>query len=87
MSVLKFIWYIPRNIVCLLIRGYQKTLSPDHGPLKGMFPNGYCRFTPTCSDYSYGVVKKHGVLWGVVKAVWRILRCNPCGKGGHDPVR
>jgi len=45
-----------------------------------------CRFYPTCSDYSEQAIAKHGVRgWGL--AIWRILRCNPWGGKGYDPVR
>lgn len=69
-----------------LIRFYQKTLSMDHGILSGLFSYGFCRFTPTCSEYGYEAVKKYGILKGGVLTIWRVLRCNPFGKGGHDPV-
>jgi len=84
LKISKFVWYIPRNMVCLIIHGYQKTFSPDHGFMRHLFPHGYCRFTPTCSDYGHAVIKKHGVIWGGLKAFWRILRCNPWSRGGED---
>jgi hypothetical protein len=31
-------------------------------------------------------LKKHGVAIGLLKGVWRILRCNPFSEGGYDPV-
>ena len=46
-----------------------------------------CRFRPTCSEYSYDAIKKYGVIKGGLKSIWRILRCNPFGKGGYDPLR
>ncbi|MBI4994315.1 membrane protein insertion efficiency factor YidD [Candidatus Peregrinibacteria bacterium] len=67
-----------------LIRLYQKTLSPDHGFLKPLFPHGYCKYTPSCSEYMKLVIEKRGVLIGVPKGVWRILRCNPFSRGGED---
>jgi putative membrane protein insertion efficiency factor len=67
-----------------LIRLYQKTVSPDHGLIRGLFPNGYCRFYPTCSEYGYLAIKKHGLLRGVIMTGWRIIRCNPWSKGGED---
>lgn len=64
---------------------YQKTISPDHGPLKSVLPYGVCRFTPTCSEYMDQAVEKYG--WhGVVLGLRRILRCHPFHAGGHDPV-
>jgi len=67
-----------------LIRLYQKTLSPDHGWFKARHPYGCCRYYPTCSEYSYEAIKKHGVIRGILKSIWRVLRCNPWSKGGVD---
>jgi len=75
---------LPRILVLSLIKFYQRTLSPDHGPTKKLFPHGYCRYYPSCSQYGYEVIKKRGILIGIPKAVWRILRCNPFSKGGID---
>ncbi len=62
----------------LLIRGYKRFLSPVLPPS--------CRFYPTCSDYAYEAIEKHGLIKGGRLAIWRVLRCNPFGKGGMDPV-
>lgn len=75
-----------RSLVLSLIRGYQKTLSFDHGWLKVLFPHGYCKYYPSCSEYGHQAIKKYGVIKGGIKATWRILRCNPWSHGGHDPV-
>jgi putative membrane protein insertion efficiency factor len=75
-----------RKIVLLLIRLYQRTLSPDHGWLSARFPQGYCRFNPTCSDYTYQAIAKYGIVRGVAKGCWRVLRCNPFSEGGNDPL-
>lgn len=75
-----------KNIILKLIKLYQRTLSPDHGWLKRFYPNGFCRFHPSCSQYSYEAVEKHGVVRGSLKTVWRVLRCNPFSKGGVDRV-
>jgi len=76
-----------RKPALLLIRLYQKTLSPDHGPLKAKFPHGYCRFQPTCSQYTYQAIEKYGIIKGGAMGSWRIMRCNPFNKGGDDPVK
>ncbi len=47
---------------------------------------GGCRYLPTCSEYAYAAVAKHGVLRGGALALWRLLRCQPFGRGGFDPV-
>jgi putative membrane protein insertion efficiency factor len=45
-----------------------------------------CRFVPSCSEYGYEAVARYGILAGGRMAVWRILRCNPFGGRGYDPV-
>lgn len=75
-----------RYLVLGLIRGYQKSLSPDHGLLKAFYPHGYCRYNPSCSQYAYEAILKYGIIRGGLKAFYRILRCQPWSKGGNDPV-
>ncbi|HRH23811.1 MAG TPA: membrane protein insertion efficiency factor YidD [Candidatus Magasanikbacteria bacterium] len=84
MRLLRFIITIPKKILLLLIWVYQHTVSPDHGPMKSQFPGGYCKFTPSCSEYGYQAIQKYGVIRGLPRVVWRILRCNPWSKGGID---
>ena len=67
-----------KRFLLLLIKFYQKTLSPYLGK--------NCKYTPTCSAYAYEAIEKYGALRGTRLAVWRILRCNPFSKGGYDPV-
>ncbi len=69
-----------------LITLYQKTISPDHGIFRGFFPHGYCRFKPTCSEYTKRSIEEHGVILGTIMGSWRIIRCNPWNHGGDDPV-
>ncbi|MBU0649935.1 membrane protein insertion efficiency factor YidD, partial [Patescibacteria group bacterium] len=40
-----------------------------------------CRFRPTCSQYAIVAIGKYGVIKGVFKAIWRLLRCNPYNIG------
>jgi putative membrane protein insertion efficiency factor len=69
---------ILRNIVVLVIRGYQQVISP-------LFPPT-CKYYPSCSDYAAQAVQKHGVIRGGGLAVIRIVKCNPWSHGGYDPV-
>ncbi|MCK9272271.1 membrane protein insertion efficiency factor YidD [Candidatus Gracilibacteria bacterium] len=70
-----------------LISLYQKYLSPDHSIWsRSANKPPYCRHIPSCSDYMKEAIEKRGVGVGIVKGTWRILRCNPWGKGGYDPV-
>jgi len=50
-----------------------------------MFPPN-CRYHPSCSQYAKEAVETHGALKGALLAIWRILRCNPFGGMGYDPV-
>ena len=72
--MLRFIGWL----LILPIRFYQKYISP-------LTPATY-RFTPTCSHYAIQAIRKHGPFKGLALAVWRILRCNPWGGSGYDPV-
>lgn len=83
----KFFNNLLKRGVINLIKLYQKTLSFDHGPLKGLYPHGFCRFYPTCSDYAIQAIEKYGIIRGGFKASWRVLRCNPFNKGGNDPLK
>jgi putative membrane protein insertion efficiency factor len=79
---MRTVWnYVTKVLSWLLllpIRFYQLYISPLLGPS--------CRFTPTCSEYARQAILKHGPFKGLYLAVWRILRCNPWGGSGYDPV-
>lgn len=45
-----------------------------------------CRYTPSCSQYAVEAIKIHGPFKGFLLGLWRILRCNPWGGHGYDPV-
>ena len=85
MKIIDEIWHFCREVLhfigwllILPIRFYQKFISPLTPPT--------CRFTPTCSQYAIEAIRKHGPFKGLALAVWRILRCNPWGGSGYDPV-
>ncbi len=65
-----------KRSVLALLRFWRAFLSPLYPPS--------CRFYPTCSEYAVLAVEKHGVLKGLLKTLWRVLRCNPWSKGGVD---
>ena len=61
-----------------LIRLYQLIISPWLG--------SRCRYTPTCSAYGIQALRKYGPIKGLWLTGKRILRCNPWGGHGPDPV-
>ena len=67
-----------RPLARILHRAYKLTLSPLFGTA--------CRFQPVCSDYALEAIEKYGWIRGAFMAIRRILRCNPWGCAGHDPV-
>jgi putative membrane protein insertion efficiency factor len=60
------------------IRLYQLTLS-------GFIGNS-CRHLPTCSEYGYEAIARHGLWPGGWMALFRVGRCGPGGTSGFDPV-
>jgi uncharacterized protein len=62
----------------VLIRGYQRLLSPWLGP--------HCRFYPTCSDYALEALQRFGIVRGGWLASQRLLKCHPLSPGGDDAV-
>ncbi len=67
-----------KHICVFLIRLYRKIISPIKPPC--------CRFTPTCSAYAIEAYINRGFFMGSLLTLWRLLRCQPFGKGGYDPV-
>jgi len=67
-----------KHILTTAIRIYQIGLSPLLGPS--------CRFHPSCSEYAYQAILRHGPAKGSLHALKRLLRCHPFHAGGVDPV-
>lgn len=76
-NLLRHCYRAPRNLIVFLIACYQKTLSPDHGVLRVMFPYGYCRHEPTCSEYGKKIVLERGAIVGLLLTAKRLLGCHP----------
>ena len=76
-SGLKRLLQLPALFCIGCVRLYQILLSPIFG--------GQCRFVPSCSQYTIEAIRKYGVVKGIAKGTWRILRCNPFCKDGYDP--
>ncbi len=65
-----------KKIFLKIIRIYQDFISPNLGVT--------CRFYPSCSEYSFQTLEKHGLFKGLFFSVKRLLKCNPWHKGGVD---
>ncbi|MDP3792891.1 MAG: membrane protein insertion efficiency factor YidD [bacterium] len=74
-----------KKIAINLIKYYQyfsRTLF-RHNATPLLFPS-FCKFYPTCSDYTIESIEKHGFWKGTLKGLIRILKCNPlssCPRG------
>ncbi len=77
-QVLHFIGRILAWVLIQPIEFYQRFITP--------YTPASCRFTPTCSEYARQALLKHGPIKGLALTIWRILRCNPWGGSGYDPV-
>mgnify|MGYP002411158067 FL=1 len=75
---MKILSQILKSLLIFPIKLYKWIISPLLG--------NNCRHTPSCSKYSIDAIKTHGAFWGFLLACGRILRCNPWGTHGYDPV-
>lgn len=75
-----------KNITIYTITLYQKTLSPDHGWFRARYPYGFCKFYPSCSEYTKQAVSKYGAIKGLALGLSRVLRCNPWSHGKVDLI-
>lgn len=66
-----------KDLLIKLIHLYQKIPGNFHYK---------CRFVPTCSNYAIDAINEYGIIKGVYLTFKRILRCNPWGGFGYDPV-
>ena len=60
------------------VKAWRAVISPLYGDV--------CKYYPSCSAYGLQALQVHGAFRGSAMIVWRILRCNPWSRGGHDPV-
>ncbi|NMB35326.1 MAG: membrane protein insertion efficiency factor YidD [Firmicutes bacterium] len=67
-----------KHLLLWLINFYMLRISP-------LFPPR-CRFYPSCSRYCFEAIKKHGIRYGLILSIKRIVRCHPFNEGGYDPL-
>jgi len=68
-----------KKIIILLIKLYQKIISPIFGRK--------CRFYPSCSNYAIEAIDRHGIFYGSWLSFKRLVSCHPFNDGGYDPVK
>lgn len=66
-----------KKILISIIKLYQKIPGNFHYS---------CRHIPSCSNYAIDAISEYGSIKGSYLAIKRILRCNPFGTSGYDPV-
>lgn len=69
-------------ILIKIIQLYQKNVSPFLSNI-GI----YCKYYPTCSEYTRQAIEEYGAIKGSVLGIIRIIKCNPFSKGGYDPLK
>jgi len=69
---------IIRRAAIAMVRMYQLVVSPILGPA--------CRYEPSCSQYAVKAIERYGVMRGAWLATRRVVRCNPLGGFGLDPL-
>jgi len=67
-----------KRVLILIVRGWQI------GPSAVLPPS--CRYMPSCSAYAIEALERHGAFRGGWLTLKRLLRCQPWGGSGFDPV-
>ncbi len=70
-----------KKIFSFIIKIFEKILKTIL-----IIPQGTCRFYPSCSDYAQEAIRILPFHKAVSKITIRLIKCNPCFKGGFDPV-
>lgn len=83
---MKSILEIPKKLMLILIRVYQKLLSTDHSFWAKPEAFRICLYSPSCSEYTYQAIEKFGLIKGGLMGTARVIRCNPFATPGFDPV-
>jgi len=75
-----------RQVFILIIKIYQRTLSPQTGILKFLYASPIitlsggayqgCRFYPTCSQYTIKVLENHPLFTALKLSAKRISKCH-----------
>ena len=66
------------KILTAFVKFYKNFISP--------ITPATCRYEPSCSTYMIQSIDIHGPFKGLWMGIKRIVRCNPWGGSGFDPV-
>ena len=69
-----------KKLALAFIKFYQNSISKN-------FPINVCRYSPTCSVYTYQAIERYGIIKGSFLGAKRIVRGNAFSKGGYEPVK
>ena len=72
------IYRILKSIILINLKIYKAFISPMIGT--------NCRYHPSCSEYFYNAIDKKGIFFGTYLGLIRLIKCNPWGGSGFDPV-
>ncbi len=78
LSLISILLRIFFYVAIFFIKFYQYVISP-------FFPRS-CRYTPSCSAYALQSYKTYNFIFATYLVTKRILKCNPWGGCGYDPV-
>ncbi len=86
-KALATVFLLPAIASVAVIRLYQRTLSPDHGPMRHLYPHGCCRHEPTCSNYAIHALKTRSFPVAIFLTAKRIFRCNPWTRVSDEKMK
>ncbi len=78
---------LPATLLCPVIRLYQRTLSPDHGWIAALYPHGFCRHQPTCSQFAVDALQNQSLPRACTAIAQRLLSCHPWTQPSDDRLR
>jgi putative component of membrane protein insertase Oxa1/YidC/SpoIIIJ protein YidD len=86
-KALATVFWLPATASVLLLRLYQQTLSPDHGLVRHLYPHGFCRHSPTCSEFAIKELRTSLFPTACLRIAQRIFSCHPWKEPSDERLR